>query len=75
MGDTTAYVKEGAAADAGDTDDGNPGGRIAVLLATDLVYVGVFFFLFTEIGCGFCPASFIAPAPPLATAVASQWRD
>ena len=47
MGDTAYVNVEGSAAPA----DGKDGARIAVLLATDLVYVAAFFFLFTEIGC------------------------
>ena len=48
----TPYVSaDGTAQGAPESDDGKDGGRIALLLATDLVYVGVFFFLFTEIGC------------------------
>jgi hypothetical protein len=48
----TAYVKSGGGEQAA-VNDGKDGGRIAVLLATDLFYVGVFFFLFTEIGCAY----------------------
>ena len=46
----TGYVKTTDGQQA-PLSDGKDGGRIAVLLATDLFYVGVFFFLFTEIGC------------------------
>ena len=47
MGDTAYVNVEGSAA----PPDGKDPARIAVLLATDLVYVAAFFFLFTEMGC------------------------
>lgn len=49
MADAPYVNANGEAAAA--VPDGKDGGRIAVLLLTDLVYAGVFLMTFTEIGC------------------------